>query len=50
VPLSVCCQNVQRVHGAGRSGHFDVYCAIHKGFVSNVRGPPTSSRQKYLPV
>ena len=50
LPESVYCQNVHFAHGAGRSGHSDVYCAIHSGFGANDVGEPTSSRQKYLPV
>ena len=49
-PLSVCCQNVHFIHGAGRFGHSEVYCAIHSGFGANDVGPPTWSRQKYMPV
>src|SRR5689334_19085930 len=40
-PLSLCCQNVQRVHGVGMSGQSDVYCAIQSALEASARSPPT---------
>src|SRR5438270_4897953 len=49
-PLSEYWKNFQFVHGAGMSGHVGPYCAIQSALEANDALPPTSSRQKYLPV
>src|SRR5262245_32998410 len=48
--VSLYCQNAQVSQGDVRSGHSVVYWAIHSGLTANDVGPPTSSRQKNLPV